>query len=334
MGYLVGGPGEILQRIDDAVEYHHVEDECGGVYHVDAIQYEPAAEPQYHHYYHGSQKFGHGVRRILAYGHAVHVVAVLLIGLPETVRHLLLCNESLDDAQASEGLVQLGDNVAPTTLHLGRLALEFAAYLAHHPPGKRCDEQHEESKFPTDGNKGDEAHDDGYGLAYHHVHGRHHGTLHALGICTHAGNDVALVLLGEETQGQAQHLVIQLRADVLHHTGAQGHHHCAGGKVAQGLYAGHHHQRRAHDDQRNEGSVLGNEVLHVGIAIVHHHLLIQCAPCPLLVLIFRTVYLEQNVQYGDEHHKGKDIHPLREEVQHDGARQVLAIGPEVTPHYL
>ena len=47
-GYLVSGSREFFQRIDDAIEYHHIEDERGGVNKVRLMQNEESAEPQHH----------------------------------------------------------------------------------------------------------------------------------------------------------------------------------------------------------------------------------------------------------------------------------------------
>ena len=310
MGYLIRCLGQVLQRIYHTVQNHHVEDEGGGIYHVGTVQDEPTAEPQHYHYYSRTQKLRHGVSGILPYHHLRHLPAVFIVLLIKTLGHLLLRNECLDDAQSAQCLVQMGDDITPAALYAGRLALQFSAYLAHHPSCQRCNNEDKQRQLPTDRKQGNKAYHYGYGLTYHHIHRRHNRSLHTLHIGTHAGYDVAFPLLGEETQRKFQHLVIQLRADIPNHSGTQRHHHSTGSKVAKGLYTGHQHQGHTHDNQGEESPVLVYQLLHKGIAVVHDHFLGQCVPRPFLIGIYRLVCLEQDVQYRYQHHKGKHVHPL------------------------
>ena len=76
------------------------------------------------------------------------------------------------------------------------------------------------------------------------------------------------------------------------------------------------------------------EFLHVGIAVVHHYILVQGGKRPRLVGIDRLVYLEEDIEYRDEHHEGKHVHPLREEVEHDRPYEIHLVRFQVPRHDL
>ena len=71
----------------------------------------------------GTQKLTHGVSGTLTDNHSVHLLTVGIVDVQETLLHLLLGYKGLDDAQASQCLVQLGYDAAPLTLYAGRLTL-------------------------------------------------------------------------------------------------------------------------------------------------------------------------------------------------------------------
>ena len=329
-GDVVEGLGEFLQRVDDAVEDNHVEDERGGVHRgVVRAQDQRAAEPQHDDDDARAQKLAHGVGRALADDHVVHGLAVVVIGLGEAERHLLLGQEGLDDAQAAQRFVQLRHDVAPLCLGGGRLPFQLAADHAHHPSGEGQDNDDEQRHLPADGEQGGEIDDEGDGVAQQHVDGAGQGVLHGGDVGAHAGDDVALALFGEEAQRQAQHLVVDLDADVAHDARAQGDHHGGRGEVAGRLQQGHQDERHAQHDQRQEGAVLADELVDPPVGVVDEYVLVQVVPVPLLVVIDLGVYLEQDVQYGDDGHEREYVEPLRHEVQDNGPCHISAVGPDV-----
>ena len=103
LGDVVAGARELLERVDDGVEDDEVVDECGA----------RAAKPQHDDYHECAQELAHGVGGLLAYLHAGEVVTVAGVGAVETLVHLLLGAEGLDDAQSAEGLLDLAHGVAP-----------------------------------------------------------------------------------------------------------------------------------------------------------------------------------------------------------------------------
>ena len=109
---------EILQRVDDAVENHHVENEGRSVEPRLFTQDDDAAESQYNRDQHGAQEFTHRMGQCLPGGDSSGLLLHRLGHMVETRLHLVLGHESLDDAQAAERLLQLRHRVAPQCLRL------------------------------------------------------------------------------------------------------------------------------------------------------------------------------------------------------------------------
>ena len=109
---IVARLGEILQRVDDAVEHHEVEDD-GRTIDSAVIQNQDTAKPQYYHDEDGSQELTHRVSHLLTDVHAHDVVAITAIHLVEAPVHLIFSTKSLDDAQSAQGLLYHTHRVAP-----------------------------------------------------------------------------------------------------------------------------------------------------------------------------------------------------------------------------
>ena len=75
LGYAVARFREFFQRIDDAVEYHHIINK-GGAGDGLVVQYQHAAEPQHDDNHHRAQELTHRVGRRLADVHPHQVVAI------------------------------------------------------------------------------------------------------------------------------------------------------------------------------------------------------------------------------------------------------------------
>ena len=161
----------------------------------------------------------------LADGHRVDILAELVIDAHEALQHLLFSNEGLDDTQTAQRLVELSQDVAPLTLHLGRLTLQLTADRTHNPACQGGYDNDKHGELPADGEHGGEADDDGYRLADKHVDTAGNTVLYRSHVGRHTGNDVALALVREETQRQAQHLVVDLDTDIANDARPQGNHH-------------------------------------------------------------------------------------------------------------
>ena len=333
-GYHVGLACEVLDGVDDAVEDDHVEDEGGGVDEAVAVQDEPAAEEQYDDDDDGAHGLGDGVGGVDAHHHAYHAAAELVVDEVEAAGHLLFGDEGLDDAQAAECLFYLRHDFGESGLYAGRLALEALCHGAHEPCGGGRDDEHEGGELPADGEEGDEADDDGDGLLDEGGDGRGDGVLHHLYVGAHAHDDVALALGGEEAQGQVHDFVVHVHADVADDACGEGHHDVGGAPVADALQGGHDDKDGAHEAEGEEGAVAGDELLHPGVGVVDDEVLVQAAPRPLAVGVDVLVYLEEDVQYGDEHYEGEDVEPLCHEVEHDAPDDVRLVGPEIAPDYV
>ena len=133
---------------------------------------------------------------------------------------------------------------------------------------------------------------------------------------------------------QPHHFVIHIHADVAHYSGAERHHDVGGSPVADALQAGHEDQDAAHQTEREESAVRGDLLLHPGIGIIHDEVLVERAPGPFPVGIDVLVYLEEDVQYGDEHYEGEHVEPLCYEVEHDRPDDVHLVGLEVPLYYV
>jgi len=266
--------------------------------------------------------------------HADHAAAELVVDETETAVHLLLGDEGLDDAQAAQGLLNLCHDLAQSGLNVDGLILQLLAHGTHDEDGGNGHEEHEQRELPADGEERREADDDGDGLADEVVHTAGNGTLHHLYVGAHADDDVALALRAEEAQRQAQNLVVELGTDVAYDTRGERHHDVHGGPVARTLDDRHDDEQYAHDAQRDEGTIRRNQFLHPGIAVVDDDLLVQRTPRPLLVGIYRLVYLEQDVQDRNQHDEGEHVHPLGEDVQEDGTHDVHPVRIHIAPQHL
>ena len=191
---------------------------------------------------------------------AVRGLPEALAAALETVRHLALGQERLDHAQAAQSLLQLGHRLAPEGLHEQGFGLELASYGSHHPYNNRSYDECEDCHLPADGYQG--AQIDYYqdGVLDEHVQGLGNGVLNLGHIAAHAGNDIALVLLAEESHGQAQDLVINLYAYVAHHTVPERHHNGQSPEVAGGLEQRHENEHQTEYQERAGFAIKVDEI--------------------------------------------------------------------------
>ena len=130
---------------------------------------EITAEPQDDHDDNGTQELRHRVSRTLTDGHRIDIFTKLVVDTHKTLQHLLFGNEGLDDTQTAQRLVELSQNVAPLTLHLGRLTLQLTADRTHNPACQGSYDNDKHGELPADGEHGGEADNDGDRLADKHV---------------------------------------------------------------------------------------------------------------------------------------------------------------------
>ena len=191
--------GEFLQRIDDTIENNKIEDERRSIDSRTVVQNKCTSKPQNNDNEARTQKFTHWMGQSLTRGHAVDCISIVIAALIETLFHLLLGNESLDDAQATQRLLQLGHRVAPLALCLERLPLQFLTYSTHHPTHGRHYKQCEHGQLPTDGNHRGEINDNQNGILDEHIQRTGDGRLHLGHVTTHAGDNVSLTLFRKES---------------------------------------------------------------------------------------------------------------------------------------
>ena len=103
LGNGVRGFGEIFQRLDDAVENHHIKDEGRRINRAVVREDQGAAVPQNEDNQTGAEKFAHRMRRTLPNGHAHIDVAEIISGRVEAALHLFFRAERLDDAHSAQG---------------------------------------------------------------------------------------------------------------------------------------------------------------------------------------------------------------------------------------
>ena len=332
--YAVRGFGEVLQRLDDAVEDDHVEDERGGIDGGVVGEDECAAVPEDEHDECGAEELAHGVGRRLAYGHTVRGVAEVVCGAVEAARHLLFGAESLDDAHAAERFLKLCHGVAPLVLGVEALVLEFAAYASHHPSHEGEHHDGEYRELPRGVDEHPEVADEEDGVLYEHVERTGDGVFYLVYVAAHAGYDVALALIGEEAEGERENLVVDAGAYVADYAGAEGHHDAYGGKVTRGLQQRGGDEEQADEEQRGGGAVLVHELRGVPVHVVHHnlfHAYALCAPGDEDIVV--AVYAEEELEHGYERHEREYVEHCGEEVEEERTGEVGFIGTDILPHY-
>ena len=209
--------GEFLQRVDDAVEHHEVEDD-GRTIDSAVIQNQDTAKPQYYHDEDGSQELTHRVSHLLTDVHAHDVVAIAAVHLVEAPVHLILGAECLDDAQSAQGFLYHTHRITPKRLRLGALCLQLLSYNTHEPAEWWHKEDGEEGELPADADERDEIEENENRILEEHIERRHDAVLYFLHITAHSGDDISLALFAEEAQRKRGNLLVELVADIANNT--------------------------------------------------------------------------------------------------------------------
>ena len=113
---VVAGSGEFLQRVDEAIEHHQIEDEGRSGNGAVVVQNQSTPKPQYNDNQNGSQELAHRMSHLLTGVDTVDGVSVLVVGVHETFVHLVFCIESLDDTETAQCFFQLCHEVTPLVL--------------------------------------------------------------------------------------------------------------------------------------------------------------------------------------------------------------------------
>ena len=146
----IDGFAEILSWIDDAVEDDEVIDERRRVDGAVVAEDERSAVPEDDDDRGGAEELAHGVGQLLTAVDAVRGAAEGLILCLEALLDLPLGVERLDDAQPTEGLLDLTHQRPPLCLPHERLALELLAHLPHRIASYGQEDEDESCQLPTD----------------------------------------------------------------------------------------------------------------------------------------------------------------------------------------
>ena len=323
---IVSGLRELLQRVDNRVEHHEIIDELRTRNHGVVAQDERSAEPQHNDYHHRSEKFAHRMGQLLAYVHTHDVVAVGCVHAVEARVHLLLGAECLDDTQSAERLLHLTHRVAPQSLRLDGVGFQPSSHNAHEPTEHGYEDYRKQGELPRHHKQRREV---GYyedRILEKHIQRRHYRVLNLLHVAAHTGNDVALAFLGEEAERQRCNLLIELVADVAHHSSAYRDDGCRGKEVGTGLQEGHEREEQTNHQQCVCGSNGVYEFLNVVVGVIAQHLF-RMVPAPRHQLHARRlpVGLEENLQYRDYGHERKDVQYGRQYVEDNRPHKVLLV---------
>ena len=88
--------------------------------------------------------------------HAHDVVAIAAVHLVEAPVHLILCAESLDDAQSAQGFFHHTHRIAPESLCFCTFCLQLLAHESHEPAEWWYKDDGEEGELPADADERDE----------------------------------------------------------------------------------------------------------------------------------------------------------------------------------
>ena len=229
--------------------------------------------------------------------HTHDVVTIRGVYVVETLVHLLLCTESLDNAKSAKSFFHLTHGVAPERLGIGALRFQFSAHKAHEPTKDRHKDNGEESELPANGNKGAEINNYEDRVFEKHVETRHDAVLHLLHIATHAGNDITFAFFAKEAKVQRSYLLIYLVSNVAHNSCADRNDGSRRKEIGACLQECHECQKQTNDEQCCGGTCFNNKVLHIVCHVVHQNVLKAVnVPFHQLGSTNTAIYLKQNLQ--------------------------------------
>ena len=262
--------------------------------------------------------------QLVAAHHACGDAGKLVVFGHKTAFGLALCIEGFDDAQTAERLFDIAQQHAPLCLTLERHSLQALAYLAHHKPCHRQQQEHKYGELPTHGYHRGKAHHYHDGIFEHHVERCHYAVFHLGDVATHTRHHVALALVGEEAHGQVHNLAIDGVAYVAHHAHAYGHHEERTQIGTAGLECGHYHEHHCQRCKCVTCSPAVDYHLRVVVEIVDCHIFYRCRS-PRHKGIGGLFYLEEHLQDGYDERKRKQCEKCRKYVEEYVEAQIFLI---------
>ena len=312
--YAVQGRGELFGRIDDRVEEGDVGNELGRFHDGVVAQDEDSSEPHDDDNDNRAQKFAHGMGERTSPHEAVHDAAVVLVVVGKDSLHFFFGVERLDDPEAGEGFLDVGEDLAHFVLSfLGTFLQGFSDFPdegAH--DGKK--DEHEEGELPAHENHGGEVDEYEYGVLEKHFQRVHDGVFHFLHVPGGAGDDVALAFFGKEGKGKGQDFVVNQFADIPDDSVPDVNNFVRGHVGATCFKERGQGEESTGDEQGGLRGKLRFAEGDVVIEVVHQAFLRQGERHGLPDFL---VEAEQDVQHGNQNHKGYGTENRRENVVQD-----------------
>ena len=316
------------------IEDNEIVDELVGVDGTVTVEDEVTSKPQDKYNHDGTQELTHWVCSTLAYGHPTGNVAILVRYAFETIDHLVLGNESLDDAQPTQCLLNLTDAVGEFGLHGQGLRLQFLT----DSPNAECHQGHykqsEEGKLPTDYDECSHVNEDEDGILDDHIQRGGDGRIYLVDVSCDTCHDVALALFAKEGEGQTNNLAINVVAYITHNAGSEWSQHGRTPKIGGSLQEGEEGKDESQKQQRSGRSVGLDELLAVVIAVVLGYLQQVTHACriPRDEVVVLIVDLEENLENGQDDGKRKHVEQCRQYVHPQCSGNVTLVTSKVLTH--
>ena len=195
LGNVVSSFRKILERLNDAVQNHHVEDKRRGVNRRMVAENERSTIPKHHDNEYCAQKFAHGVRRGLTNRHAVRSIAKLVGAAVKAFGHFAFGRKGFDNAHTAQGFFKLRHGVAPFVLGIEAFVFEFTADASHHPAHEGEYDEGKERELPRHVNQHAEVANQQNGVFNQHFERAGYRRFDFVHVAAHARNDVALAFV-------------------------------------------------------------------------------------------------------------------------------------------
>ena len=317
------GIGQVLGRVDDAVEKGNVGDEHfgreGGVFSQD----QGAAEPKDDDNDDGAEELAHGVCQGAPAHQAVLDAAVGFVFFCEPVFHFGFGVKGFDDAQPGEGLFHEGKDFPHFGLSFPGMAFEVFAHFSNQRAHDGEQDEDEKGHFPAHDEHHGEVNQDEDGALEEHVERTHDRGFHFLHVAGHAGDDVAFAFFGKEGQRERQDFEVYFAPDVPYHAVADVNELvCA--QVGKACFQGSGDNGDGSDKDEGDGrTVFQFDLGDVIIKKVLEGGGVQCEGH-----FFRHILLaaEYDAQDGDEHGNGEAAEDSVQEVVKDTFDDPYLIG--------
>ena len=331
----VGCLGEIFERLDHAVENHHVEDERRGVDGTVVGENQGAAVPKHEYNEAGAEKLADGVCRTLASGDVCVDVAKLVGGGIEALLHLFLSTKGFDDAHTPQCFLELRHGFAPFGLCFVARLLEAPTDFAHGPTQSGENDEGEERELPRNVEETAEVDGDENGILDEHLQAAHDGILHFAHVAAHTGDDVTFALVAEEGKRERGDFLIQCVADVAHNAGAHRYHCGDRGEVARGFEECGGDEKHADHQQRGCRAVLCHKLRGVVVGIVDGDVR-KCFPRrgPRDEMVDRLLGIEQQFEHRYERCERKYVEQRAQYVECQRRGDIALVRADIAAEHI